>query len=179
VVAPGTDALELGHALRGRLATDAATVTVGVAIAPGGAADIPSGHVEARRCTDTLLALERAGDVSDPAHLGLARLLLGTSGPGELDDFVTAVLGPVADYDRERGSALVETLGAWFDAGGSLRDTAAVLHVHPNTVGQRLDRISSLLGDDWRLPVHALDLQLALRLHRLRAARPDRANRPS
>ena len=33
-------------------------------------------------------ALGRSGDVSDPAHLGLARLLLGTSGPEELDDFV-------------------------------------------------------------------------------------------
>ncbi|MET1059571.1 MAG: GAF domain-containing protein [Nocardioides sp.] len=177
VVAPGTDALELGQALQGRLATDGAIVTVGVATAPAGAADIPSGHVEARRCADTLLALDRAGDVSDPAHLGLARLLLGTSGPGELDDFVTAVLGPVAGYDLERGTALVETLAVWFDAGGSLRDTAAVLHVHPNTVGQRLDRISSLLGDDWRLPARALDLQLALRLHRLRTHRPDAASR--
>ena len=138
---------------------------------PDGADDIRSGYVEARRCTDTLLALDRSGDVSDPAHLGLARLLLGTSGPGELDDFVSAVLGPVAGYDHERGTALVETLAAWFDAGGSLRETAAVLHVHPNTVGQRLDRISSLLGDDWRLPARVLDLQLALRMHRLRAAR--------
>ena len=171
VVTPGTDALELGQTVRTRLATDGATVTVGVAAAPGGADDIPSGYVEARRCTDTLLALDRSGDVSDPAHLGLARLLLGTSGPGELDDFVSAVLGPVADYDHERGTALVATLAAWFDASGSLRETAGVLHVHPNTVGQRLDRIASLLGDDWRLPARALDLQLALRMHRLRQAR--------
>ena len=84
-------------------------------------------------------------------------------------DFVAAVLGPVLDYDRERGAALVETLAAWFDAGGSLRATAEALHVHPNTVGQRLDRVGSLLGDDWRAPARGLDLQLALRLHRLRS----------
>ena len=169
VVVPGTDALDLGHVLRVRLAADGATVTVGVAAA-GGIDGVPGGYVEARRCADALLALDRAGDVSDPAHLGLARLLLGTSGPDELDDFVATVLGPVADYDRERGTALVETLAAWFDAGGSLRDTAAVMHVHANTVGQRLDRIGSLLGEDWRAPGRALDLQLALRLHRLRTA---------
>ncbi len=170
VVAPEVDPLDLGQALRARLATDGARVTVGVAAAPTGAPGVPAGYVEARRCADTLLALDRAGEVSDPAHLGLARLLLGTSGPGELEDFVTAVLGPVKDYDRERGSALVETLAAWFDAGGSLRATAETLHVHPNTVGQRLDRVGSLLGDDWRAPARGLDLQLALRLHRLRPA---------
>jgi DNA-binding PucR family transcriptional regulator len=43
-----------------------------------------------------------------------------------------------------------------------------VLHVHVNTVTQRLDRIGQLLGADWHDPGRALDLQLALRLHRLR-----------
>jgi DNA-binding PucR family transcriptional regulator len=41
--------------------------------------------------------------------------------------------------------------------------------VHPNTVSQRLDRIGTLLGDDWRDPARGLDVQLALRLFRLRA----------
>ena len=42
------------------------------------------------------------------------------------------------------------------------------LHVHVNTVTQRLDRIAKLLGPDWQSPDRALELQLALRLHRLR-----------
>jgi DNA-binding PucR family transcriptional regulator len=40
--------------------------------------------------------------------------------------------------------------------------------VHVNTVNQRLERVAQLLGDDWQRPGRALDLQLALRLHRLR-----------
>jgi DNA-binding PucR family transcriptional regulator len=40
--------------------------------------------------------------------------------------------------------------------------------VHPNTVSQRLDRVGELLGSSWRDPGRALDLQLALRVHRLR-----------
>ena len=44
---------------------------------------------------------------------------------------------------------------------------AAALHVHPNTVSQRLDRVAGLLGAGWRNPARALDLQLALRVHRL------------
>ena len=39
-----------------------------------------------------------------------------------------------------------------------------MLHVHVNTVVQRLDRIGSLLGADWQSPDRALEIQLALRV---------------
>lgn len=42
-----------------------------------------------------------------------------------------------------------------------------VLHVHVNTVVQRLERIGRLLGPDWQSPDRALELQLALRLHQV------------
>lgn len=38
------------------------------------------------------------------------------------------------------------------------------MHVHPNTVTQRLDRIGHLLGDGWQSPESLLELGLALRL---------------
>ena len=47
-----------------------------------------------------------------------------------------------------RDTGLAETLEAWFAAGGALRETAERLHIHPNTVTQRLDRVGQLLGDD-------------------------------
>jgi len=167
VVAPGDDPLELGRALRARLDGADARVTVGVAVAAPGPAGLPGAHVEARRCVDTLVALGRAGELSDPAGLGLARLLLGTSGPEDLSDFIGQALGPVLAWDAQRGSALVETLEAWFASGGSLRATGEALHVHPNTVAQRIDRVGRLLGPDWREPARALDIQLALRTRRL------------
>ena len=49
-------------------------------------------------------------------------------------------------------------------------EAAKVLMIHPNTVAQRLDRVSRLLGRGWRDPGRALDLQMALRLYRLRRA---------
>jgi DNA-binding PucR family transcriptional regulator len=36
-----------------------------------------------------------------------------------------------------------------------------------NTVAQRLERVGRLLGPDWQTPARALEIQLALRLHRL------------
>ncbi|MGH3458287.1 helix-turn-helix domain-containing protein [Aeromicrobium sp.] len=163
VLAP-QDPLRLGGQLCSRL--DVATV--GVASSSGGVERIPAAWREARQILTTLVRLGRTGEVSDPAGLGLARLLLGGNGPEELEEFVSHTLGPVLDYDAGRDTRLVETLDAWFAAGGSLRATAERLHIHPNTVTQRLERVGQLLGDHWREPGRALDVQLALQMVRLR-----------
>jgi hypothetical protein len=168
LVAPG-EPLAVGTSLLERLRAAGGTCTVGVAPATSGPAKVPEAYAEARRCLDTLLTLGRIGEVSDPAGLGLARLLLGQNGPGELDAFIDSQVGPVLAYDDKRGTELVGTLEAWFACGARPAETAKRLHVHPNTVAQRLDRVATLLGDDWRDPARGLDLQLALRLYRLQA----------
>jgi DNA-binding PucR family transcriptional regulator len=80
--------------------------------------------------------------------------------------FVRRTIGPLLDYDARRGTDLVATLDQYFAQGGSLARTRTVLHVHVNTVAQRLERIGRLLGEDWNTPDRALELQLALKLHR-------------
>jgi len=92
-------------------------------------------------------------------------------GPGEprVGAFVRAVLGPVLDQDAERGGALVETLAAYLDNRMSPVATARALHVHKNTVLQRLDRISDVLGADWQEPDRLFRLGVAVRLARLGA----------
>ncbi|ANH39218.1 Purine catabolism regulatory protein [Nocardioides dokdonensis FR1436] len=177
LVVPGSGggAREVGERLRATLAEACGTpVTVGVAPVPQDPVDggLPAAYDEARRCVDTLLVLGRAGESADPAALGVTRLLLGGAGPAELADFVERTLGPVLAYDAQRGSDLVGTLEAWFAEGGGARASAARLHVHPNTVAQRLERVGDLLGAEWRRPEAALDLQLALRVVRLQRGVP-------
>ena len=82
------------------------------------------------------------------------------------------MVGPVLAYDARRGTELVATLEAWFAAGGRPAETAQRLHVHPNTVAQRLDRVGTLLGDDWRDP--ARGARRAARAAAVPAARADR-----
>ena len=151
VLAPGRTPGGRASARRGRPPAGAEVATVGVAAAAGAASGRPPtsrrGAAPTRCCT-----LGRSGEVSDPAGLGLARLLLGTSGPEELGDFVDAVLGPVLAWDAARDRRWSTTLEAWFAAGGSLRGTGERLHVHPNTVAQRLDRVGRLLGDGLARP---------------------------
>lgn len=141
------------------------TVTLGVAGPATGPDGITAAYDEAERCLAALLALGRRGETATAADLGFVGLLLG--GADEAGDFVRSVIGPVLDYDRSRNTRLVGTLEAYFRAGGNLTRTAAELHVHVNTVTQRLDRISRLLGEGWQEPERQLEVQLALRLNRL------------
>jgi hypothetical protein len=141
-------------------------VTAGAAGPATGPAEIAPGHQEADRCVRALVALGRAGAGAGASELGYVGLLLAQR--HDVGGFLHDVLGPVLDYDQRRGTALIQTLDAYFAAGGSPARAAEGLHVHVNTVSQRLDRVAQLLGEDWHDPDRSLDLRLALRLHRLR-----------
>ena len=135
-------------------------------------ASLAGAFAEADRCLSALTALGRVGEGAGAAELGFVGLLLGTSGAAgdaEVARFIASAIGPVVDYDLRRGTALVRTLEAYFGVGGGLAKAAELLHVHVNTVTQRLERVGQLIGPDWQLPERALEVQLALRLHRLRA----------
>ncbi|MFM9371979.1 helix-turn-helix domain-containing protein [Streptomyces sp. Da 82-17] len=129
---------------------------------------ISVGYAEARRCVDALRLLGRTGEGAATEDFGFLGLLL--SDGRDISGFVSRTIGDVVAYDERRGTDLVRTLDAYFDSGMSPARTKDRLHVHVNTVAQRLERIGRLLGDDWQSPSRALEIQLALRLHRLGAA---------
>ncbi|MEV0309959.1 sugar diacid utilization regulator [Nonomuraea fuscirosea] len=161
--APGETARRVAKELGAALA---APVTVGAAGPIRDLTGVPAAHKEARRCADTLLALDRLDDGADARELGFVGLLIGTH--RDARGFLDSTLGPVLDYDARRGTSLVRTLETYFSSRCGLSKTAERLHVHINTVHQRLHRVSRLLGEDWQEPERALEIQLALRLHRLR-----------
>ncbi|MDF2990848.1 MAG: hypothetical protein K0S37_1362 [Microbacterium sp.] len=82
--------------------------------------------------------------------------------------YVDDLLGRVREWDARRGTALLDTLAAYFDSGESRQGAAASLRVHSNTVQQRLERIWSLLDGDWTDPEFRFRVQAAVRLDRLR-----------
>ena len=142
-----------------------APVTAGAAGPAVGPASIVAAYEEARRCVDALVALGRDGEIATAQDLGFVGLLLAPD--SDAATFVRSALGPVLDYDASRKTKLVDTLEAYFRAGGNLTRAAADLHVHVNTVTQRLDRVTNLLGSAWQDPGSQLEVQLALRLHAL------------
>ncbi|GHA86045.1 helix-turn-helix domain-containing protein [Streptomyces termitum] len=170
---PGEDAAELarqtarhlGGALR-------EPVTVGASAALrdplGRPGQVAGAYQEARRCLEALRLLHRAGEGAAAEDLGFLGLLL--AGSRDIGGFVERTIGQVVTYDGRRGTDLVRTLDAYFASGMSPARTKDTLHVHVNTVAQRLERVGRLLGPDWQSPARALEIQLALRLHALSAA---------
>ncbi|WP_206306790.1 GAF domain-containing protein [Streptomyces sp. F001] len=129
---------------------------------------VPAAYEEGRRCLEALHLLGRAGDGAAAEDFGFLGLLL--AGDRDIAGFVTRTIGQVVAYDERRGTELVRTLDAYFACGMSPARTKDELHVHVNTVAQRLERVGHLLGDDWQSPARALEIQLALRLHCLAVA---------
>ncbi|MFF5444582.1 helix-turn-helix domain-containing protein [Streptomyces sp. NPDC012888] len=141
-------------------------VTVGAAGPTRGMEEIEPTHAEAGRCLSALTSLGGTGTSAAARELGFLGLLLGDQ--HDVAGYIADTLGPVIDYDTQRLTNLVQTLEAYFDSGSSPTYAAEALHVHPNTVSRRLERITALLGEDWQEPARALEVQLALRLHRTR-----------
>jgi sugar diacid utilization regulator len=169
LLVPGDDPSALARRLsREARASLGDGVTIGAAGPAHGPTEVAEAFRTAQRCADALIALGLSGRSASPADLGFVGLLMG-GGDESIDGFVASAVGPVLDYDRRRGTALAQTLEAYFGAGASPARAAEHLHVHVNTVTQRLERLATLLGDDWQRPERALEIQLALRLHRLRA----------
>lgn len=140
-------------------------VTVAAAGPAEGGRGIAAAHVEAVCCLRALTVLGRVGDGACAAELGFLGVVLGNR--QDVGTFVGSALGPLLEYDTRRGTELVRTLRAYFACGGSLTRAKDELHIHVNTVVQRLDRIEALLGPEWNQPRQALELQLALRLLQL------------
>ncbi|MFD7582854.1 helix-turn-helix domain-containing protein [Kitasatospora sp. NPDC059817] len=140
-------------------------VTVGAGRPAAGPPALAASYAEGLRCVRALRVLGRAGEGASARALGFLGVLLGDG--HDVDGFVGSALGPLLAYDARRGTELVRTLRAYFDCGGSLTRAKDELHVHVNTVVQRLDRVEALLGPDWNHPERSLELQLALRLQLL------------
>lgn len=150
-----------------RLAVGDSVPTTGLAAATGGLAGVRAAHEEAHQTADLLLALGRAGTCAVGGDLGLYRSLFSRAGRDALATYVRTTVGPLLDHDRERQRDLAATLEAYLEQARHHARTCEVLHIHPNTLYQRLDRITEVLGPRWKEPGRALELQVALRLHRL------------
>ena len=152
---------------------DGATPTTGLAAGEGGPRGVRSAHEEARQTAALLLALGRAGSAADQRRAGPVPLAVQQLGAGRAHDL----------HRRRRSARSSPTTTS--TSATSRRPsrptsqqarhharTCAALHIHPNTLYQRLDRVTEVLGPRWKEPDRALELQVALRLHRLVADHP-------
>jgi len=93
--------------------------------------------------------------------------LLLVAQPGYGAELRDSVFGNLLSPNSVDGAVLLDTLEAWFDAGGSTADAGKRMHCHRNTVLYRLGRIAELTGRSVSRPAEASELYAALRAVRL------------
>jgi sugar diacid utilization regulator len=138
----------------------------GVAAATVAVAGPVSGHPQAfrtaRGALELALAGGRAGGTVTLDRLGVAGLLLQLDDTAQLIGFADRTLGPVRAHDSARGTHLLATLRHYLNHGQNRGATAAALHLHPNTVTQRLARVQALTGLDLTDAAAVVQIRAAL-----------------
>jgi DNA-binding PucR family transcriptional regulator len=159
------------HADRVKAAVERAAGEPVTAIVSDGAAlgELPDVHRRATRGLRLMLVLGRTGQLARACELAPYAVLFGESAGRDVEPFIKELLGPLIDSESRRSAQLIETLLTYLDCGRSTTETAARLHIHANTLRQRLDKITTLIPG-WDATERTLDLHLALRLHALRAS---------
>jgi DNA-binding PucR family transcriptional regulator len=66
-------------------------------------------------------------------------------------------------HDAEHGTHYAATLAAWLDHPGEPRTAATLLHIHPNTLRYRMQKLPEIVDLDLADPVTRLATRLELR----------------
>jgi GAF domain-containing protein len=114
-------------------------------------------------------SLAGAGGAIQYEQLGAYRYLVHLELEETPHDRYGQAVESLIAYDDRRGAQLVETLERYLAARCSVAASARALYIHPNTVRQRLERITQITGLDLRT-ADLLSLELALKVARLHHA---------
>ncbi len=166
LVAPQSDApAERRRIAEGlRLELDRRLSSVNVSIGVGRRVDTPSelprSFYEASRAVDVgrWAKGRHVTEVFD--ELGLERLLASTP-TDDLAEFVQHSIGTLVDYDRVNRTDLVETLDIWLQTR-NMAEAARRVHVHYNTLKNRLERVEAILGPIVDDSARSLECQVAI-----------------
>jgi GAF domain-containing protein len=142
---------------------------IGVSSVCVGTEALGHGFEEARHAVLAAVLMRRDRGVLSYDELGAYKYLLRIAMEAGARDATIDAVAKLAEYDRERGAALLATLEEFLGRHGNISATSDALFVHPNTLRQRLRRIADLTGidlrrDDW------LMVEIAVKLVRLRSA---------
>jgi sugar diacid utilization regulator/putative methionine-R-sulfoxide reductase with GAF domain len=130
--------------------------------------DYSTSYDEARAACELMVRGDVDGLVTTAHELGI--LGMASLPPAHLRTTVRDVLGPLLDLDAQRGTDFLPTLRVYLSRDRHLPDTASALHVHYNTVRNRIARIEDILGVDMRDVDDRFRLETALRMHALSEA---------
>ncbi len=127
-----------------------AKVAVGVSRIRMNAAEILRAMDEAKIALDTGCRLSGAGSFMEFDQVGIYRLLLPLARESKADGrlYYEETVGRLAEYDRQHGTDLVQTLEAFRRNNENVALAADELYTHRHTVRYRLQRIAEITACD-------------------------------
>lgn len=128
---------------------------------------LPQAFADLKRGIGVLRALGRRHELVPQATLSLYSMLFEQRQGSELGAFIDATAGVLIAHDSRRSTDLCGTVLTYLEGAQNARATADAMGIHVNTLRQRLESVDALIGN-WREGGRALELHLALRMHRLR-----------
>ena len=137
----------------------------GVSEPLGAAGRVPDAAVEAAWA----LSIAEANGLAVARYGDSAGLLMPRT-PAEATSLVDQVLGRLIEHDRAHHTHYLETVRAIVASDGSWQRAAAALHVHKQTLGYRMRRITELTGRGFTRTPHLAEWWFALQAHDLLAA---------
>jgi GAF domain-containing protein len=145
-------------------------VVLGVSAPGSGIAESRQALREAQRAAQIALTLRPGGGALGYEQLGAYKYLVDLRLDESPRDRHWTAVEALLVHDRQRRTALLDTLEEYLARRRSVADTARTLYIHPNTLRQRLARIERVTG----LKLEGEDLlalELAVKLVRLDDAR--------
>jgi PucR family transcriptional regulator, purine catabolism regulatory protein len=140
------------------------TVSIGVGRRVDRPAELPRSFVEASRAVDVGRWVKGRHVTELFDELGLERLLAATP-TDDLAEFVQRTIGPLVDHDRTNHTDLVDTLAVWLETR-NMAEAARRMHVHYNTLKNRLERIEAIIGQVLDDATRALECEVAIHVDR-------------
>src|SRR5579864_1655363 len=132
--------------------------------------DYRRGFAEANEALQMGQSLNRDGGVTHFNDLGVYRYLYKIARMDDLRDMYQDQVARIANYDRRKGTDLLDTLETYLECAGNLTKTSNRLFVHRNTLIQRLERLQSLCDIDLQERSNWLTLQVAIKVFKLRSS---------
>jgi GAF domain-containing protein len=131
--------------------------------------DYRRGFAEASEALQMGQNLNQDGGVTHFNDLGVYRYLYKIARMDDLRDVYQDQVARIANYDRRKGTDLLDTLETYLECAGNLTKTSNRLFVHRNTLIQRLERLQSLCDIDLQERSNWLTLQVAIKVFKLRS----------
>lgn len=143
-----------------------ATISAGLSRRCVGVPRCRQGFSDAQDALDIGRAFGNVGRVVRFEELGASRYLWDLAADPARDETETTL-----EHLQAEDSELFDTLDAFLARHGNRQETAAALAIHRNTLRQRLTRIRGVTGLDVTDAARLFDLQVAIRIVRIRTLR--------